>query len=125
MRKDLNLILLKDSPSSSPYVSFPLTLGHENCGYVVEVGRDVTDIEVGDRVVVDPLLSCAAGRLMSLAGFARPETSPCAKIIEGHCLAWPCHRYCRDTGGGWSESFVAHKSQVIRLPDNVSLKRQP
>jgi threonine dehydrogenase-like Zn-dependent dehydrogenase len=27
---------------------------------------------------------------------------------------------CRDTGGGWSQYFVAHKSQVFRIPENVT-----
>jgi len=28
--------------------------------------------------------------------------------------------YCRDTGGSWSEYFLAHKSQLYRVPDPVS-----
>jgi threonine dehydrogenase-like Zn-dependent dehydrogenase len=120
---DLNLILLKDSPSSSPYVSFPLTLGHENCGYVVEVGRDVTDIEVGDRVVVDPLLSCAAREIDEPCRFCQAgDFSLCENYRKGIVSPGLAIGYCRDTGGGWSESFVAHKSQVIRLPDNVSFE---
>lgn len=30
----------------------PAVLGHEGCGEIVEVGADVTDLEVGDRVVL-------------------------------------------------------------------------
>ncbi|HAI87474.1 MAG TPA: alcohol dehydrogenase, partial [Firmicutes bacterium] len=36
---DKNLILLHDSPSTSPFASFPFTIGHENCGYIVEMGK--------------------------------------------------------------------------------------
>ena len=37
---------------------FPLIPGHEFGGVVVEVGSDVTDVRVGDRVAVDPNLYC-------------------------------------------------------------------
>ena len=30
----------------------PFTLGHENCGIVVKKGKNVTDVEVGDRVAM-------------------------------------------------------------------------
>ncbi|RPH42289.1 MAG: zinc-binding alcohol dehydrogenase [Burkholderiales bacterium] len=36
----------------------PVTMGHEIGGEVVEVGPDVTDAKVGDRVVVYPWLGC-------------------------------------------------------------------
>lgn len=38
--------------------SFPVVPGHEYAGEVVEVGRDVVGISLGDRVVVDPNLEC-------------------------------------------------------------------
>src|SRR5690625_1341332 len=56
---DLSLLSLEDSPSLSPLASFPFVIGHENVGIVREVGETATDIEPGQRVVVDPLLPCA------------------------------------------------------------------
>lgn len=38
--------------------AFPLVPGHEFAGEVVAVGKDVTGVFVGDRVVVDPNLGC-------------------------------------------------------------------
>ena len=115
---DMNLILLHDSPSSSPFVSFPITLGHENCGRVTEVGKNVTDIEVGDRVVVDPILSCVPREISEPCQFCRSgDFSLCQNFRKGIASPGFSIGYCRDTGGGWSESFVAHKSQVIKLPD--------
>jgi propanol-preferring alcohol dehydrogenase len=36
----------------------PVTMGHEICGEVVEIGPDATGVAVGDRVVVYPWLGC-------------------------------------------------------------------
>jgi len=36
---DINLIMLKDSPTASPFTSFPCVPGHEFCGEIVETGN--------------------------------------------------------------------------------------
>ena len=55
---DINVITLKASPSTSPFSSFPFVLGHENVGDVMEVGRAVRAVAVGERVAANPLLCC-------------------------------------------------------------------
>jgi threonine dehydrogenase-like Zn-dependent dehydrogenase len=44
---DQSLIFLKDSPTASPFTSFPCVLGHELCGEIVEVGAEVTTAKLG------------------------------------------------------------------------------
>ncbi|GAB2585162.1 NAD(P)-dependent alcohol dehydrogenase [Microlunatus antarcticus] len=39
-------------------VDGPIVLGHEVAGQVVEVGADVTNVEVGDRVAIEPGTPC-------------------------------------------------------------------
>ena len=39
-------------------VEYPATLGHECAGAVVEVGPDVAELQVGQRVAVEPAISC-------------------------------------------------------------------
>lgn len=39
-------------------VQYPATVGHECAGIVVAKGRDVTDLQAGQRVAVDPLAPC-------------------------------------------------------------------
>jgi NADPH2:quinone reductase len=39
-------------------VKTPVILGHEFSGEIVEVGKDVQDLQEGDKVAVDPVLSC-------------------------------------------------------------------
>lgn len=42
--------------------AFPVVPGHEYAGVVAEVGSDVDQVRVGDRVVVDPNIECGACR---------------------------------------------------------------
>ncbi len=39
-------------------------LGHEFCGTVVEVGREVKDLKVGDRVLIDQGINCSSRNLL-------------------------------------------------------------
>ncbi|MGH9010784.1 MAG: alcohol dehydrogenase catalytic domain-containing protein, partial [Acidimicrobiia bacterium] len=41
-----------------PDLQLPYTLGHENAGWVQEVGSAVTAVSPGDAVIVHPLVSC-------------------------------------------------------------------
>jgi NAD+-dependent secondary alcohol dehydrogenase Adh1 len=43
-------------------VELPYTLGHENAGWVQEVGSAVTNVEVGDTVIMHPLVTCGLCR---------------------------------------------------------------
>jgi len=44
--------IIPTSPHALTKESIPITLGHEFSGTVEEVGEDVSDVKVGDRVVV-------------------------------------------------------------------------
>lgn len=48
-------IFIPTKPHPLSKCKAPVTLGHEFCGRVVEVGTDVTDVAIGDRVVVEPI----------------------------------------------------------------------
>jgi len=55
---DIGNLTLKASPALEPFGSFPAVLGHEIVGRVLEVGPAVRRVEVGQRVVIDPMISC-------------------------------------------------------------------
>ena len=55
---DQSLIFLRDSPTASPFTSFPCVLGHELCGEIVETGSGVKNFRVGELVTVAPHLNC-------------------------------------------------------------------
>ncbi|MFC0273941.1 zinc-binding dehydrogenase [Metabacillus herbersteinensis] len=117
---DLNLLFLNDSPATSPYVSFPFTIGHEIVGEISELGSQVSELKKGDRVVIDPILSCAAREIPDpCPNCVKGNYSLCLYKAEGHLSPGLLIGACRDTGGGWSSCLVAHKSQVFKLPSEV------
>jgi 2-desacetyl-2-hydroxyethyl bacteriochlorophyllide A dehydrogenase len=42
------------------FTTFPIVPGHEFCGEIVEIGMDVTNVRVGQRVAADPNIPCDA-----------------------------------------------------------------
>ncbi|MGH2348240.1 MAG: zinc-dependent alcohol dehydrogenase [bacterium] len=117
---DLHAIHLDASPSTSALTSFPFVLGHENVGTVAEVGPAVRDLTPGLRVTVEPTLPCAArGIDPPCANCAAGNYNICLRYTEGHISPGLSIGYCRDTGGSWGGSFVAHRSQVLPVPDAV------
>lgn len=57
---DLGNIAYKSSPAMEPFGSFPAVLGHEILGRVVEAGPRAGHLSPGQRVVIDPIIHCAA-----------------------------------------------------------------
>jgi len=119
---DLALIAQRNHPATilQQYASFPAVLGHENVARIVEIGPDVTDWQVGDRVVVDPALGCAGRGVHPLcANCANGLTSICA--AAGNDL--PPRALLglnQQTLGSWAPFFSAHQSQLHRVPADVS-----
>lgn len=118
---DLNVITLKASPSTSPFSSFPFVIGHENVGEIVEVGRAVRGLTVGDRVVANPLLCCEPRGLEPACDACKAgHHSRCARFTDGPLAPGMLIGTTRGLGGSWGETFVAHESQIVRMPETVS-----
>lgn len=117
---DLHVVLLETSPYATVYASMPFVIGHENVGTVVEVGPDA-GVAVGSRVVVEPVLACAArGFADPCAACARGDYNLCSRFAEGYLSPGLGQGACRDTGGAWGEVMVAHRSQLVSVPAHVS-----
>ncbi|KAI9828103.1 MAG: hypothetical protein M1832_003630 [Thelocarpon impressellum] len=86
----------------------PLTIGHEFSGRVEEVGRGVTDMKPGERVVVQPII----------------YDGTCGACKEGliNCCSSNGFVGLSGWGGGLSEHVVLPRASVYALPDNVSLE---
>lgn len=118
---DLNVITLKASPTTSPFSSFPFVLGHENVGDIVEVGSAVRSVGVGERVVANPLLCCEPrGVEPPCTECVAGNHSRCAHFTDGALPPGMLIGTTRGTGGSWGEQFVAHESQLLRVPDALS-----
>ncbi len=59
-RTDLHIIEGQWAEKSG--VTLPYTLGHENAGWVQEIGSAVSNVAVGDTVIVHPLITCGLCR---------------------------------------------------------------
>ena len=59
-RTDLHIIEGQWAEKSN--VTLPYTLGHENGGWVHEIGSAVSNVQVGDTVIVHPLVTCGLCR---------------------------------------------------------------
>lgn len=59
-RTDLHIIEEQWAPITG--VSLPYTIGHENAGWVHEVGSAVSNVEVGDTVILHPTPTCGLCR---------------------------------------------------------------
>src|SRR5437667_311137 len=102
-------------------ISFPQVLGHEVVGTIERVGPAVRTRRVGERVVLNPWLSCAP----------RGIQPPCPECAAGQYSI--CRNFARGilppgihTGnsskatGGFAPLVPAHESMCIPIPEGVS-----
>lgn len=90
-------------------VEQPLILGHECAGRVVRVGDSVTNVSVGDRVAVEPGVTC--GRCPACKS-GRYNLCPDVQFLATP----PVH-------GAFAE-YIAHRSDfVYKIPDDMSFEK--
>lgn len=101
-RTDLHII--EGQWASRSNVSLPYTLGHENAGWVHAVGSAVEHVQVGDAVILHPLVTC---------GFCRA----CRAGDDVHCEAQSFPGI--DADGGMAEYLRTSARSVVPLPAGV------
>lgn len=87
----------------------PVILGHEFSGEVVEIGKDVTNVKVGDRVVVEPVDVCGK----------------CPACLSGKynlCTSLGFHGLAGG-GGGFAEYTTFTSRFVHKIPDSLSYEK--
>lgn len=87
--------------------SFPQIVGHEFSGIVHEIGTDVENVEVGDRVVVAPLV---------------PKTDPQTWAGGNPSMSTEYSFIGSRQPGAMAEYVAAPSVNVVKIPDNLSLK---
>jgi threonine dehydrogenase-like Zn-dependent dehydrogenase len=88
------------------YTRFPLTNGHEFSGFVSQVGPGVTTWKEGDRVAVDPTLTCMA-------------CEQCQKRHTNQCASWGA--IGDTTPGAMAEYVLAPARNLYRVEDHERL----
>ena len=103
------------------YFTFPTVFGHEVVANVVEVGPSVTTLEVGQRVVLNPWLSCGPRGIEPPCGSCQQgDYSLCWNFMRGPIAAGIHTGTSKDAPGGFAEYLPAHESMLIPIPDRVS-----
>ena len=111
---DVKQILLngaRDNPLTA-LVSFPHVLGHE------VVGRR---IDTGERVVLNPWLSCGPRGIDPPCEACRVGRYPWCRNFRGGDLPVSIHiGNCAAASGAHAERFAAHVSQLFAIPGHIS-----
>ncbi|KAI1140823.1 alcohol dehydrogenase GroES domain protein [Hypoxylon sp. FL0543] len=108
-RSDLDMVDSK--PGSAPYANSldpGYILGHENAGYVEEVGSAVADLKIGEAVVVHHMRHCG-------------NCEYCTDNAEQHCEAFKRNAIGMTRGcgmdGGLAEYLLVPRTEVISIGD--------
>jgi len=104
-RTDLHIIEGQWAEKSG--VTLPYTLGHENAGWVHEIGSAVSNVAVGDTVIVHPLITCGLCRA-------------CRAGNDMHCInsAFPGI----SVDGGMADFLKTSARAVIKLDPSLAPK---
>jgi len=118
-----DLHIFRPSGGSAPtmvgYMTIPVVLGHEIAGVVIEAGAGA-GVVVGDRVAVEPTITCEARGIDPPCRFcARGDIASCQRLDSRVLTPGFALGYTQGLGGGWAEQVVAHRSMLFRLPDSV------
>jgi 2-desacetyl-2-hydroxyethyl bacteriochlorophyllide A dehydrogenase len=88
------------------FPTYPLIPGHELAGEIVRVGDEVRDLRPGDRVMVDPTVTCE-------------ECHFCMINRQNHCLSWNAVGVTQN--GGFAELVRVPAKNCYRF-ENVSFE---
>lgn len=102
---------------------FPIAPGHEVAGVVTEVGSDVSDLKVGDKVGV----GCFVGSCGSCDQCVEGCQNLCRQHIQTYSSTYPKgkgHDECagHHTNGGYTSKMTVQSDFVFKIPDNIGME---
>jgi NAD+-dependent secondary alcohol dehydrogenase Adh1 len=104
-RTDLHI--MEGQWDAAMHTPLPYVLGHENAGWVHEVGPGVTNVAVGDTVILHPLVTCGLCRA-------------CRAGDDMHCVNSEFPGLSRD--GGMAEYLLTSARACIKLDPQTQPK---
>jgi NAD+-dependent secondary alcohol dehydrogenase Adh1 len=100
-----DLELIKGMWCDQMRIELPMVLGHENAGWVEEVGASVESVKVGDPVIVHP---------MGDADFTGPDSGNDRRTdARGFYPGFNRH-------GGFAEYMLTEERMLVKLPPHLS-----
>ncbi len=102
------------------FCSFPQVMGHEVVADVVAMGPKARGVEIGQRVVLNPWLSCGPrGIEPPCPACESGDYSLCWSFTDGDIKAGIHSGVSADVTGGYAELMPAHDSMLHPVPDTV------
>lgn len=104
-----------------PLPKLPAIYGLDAAGVVEQVGSQVHDVKVGDRIYVNPGLSCG-----SCPACRRRDNTNCpAYTFQGYFGFGPGSQQLYEAYpyGGFSEFLTAPASNLVKLPQSISFEQ--
>jgi threonine dehydrogenase-like Zn-dependent dehydrogenase len=100
--------------------SFPQVMGHEVVAEVTELGPEATGFDVGQRVVLNPWLSCAPrGISPRCPACEAGDLSLCWSFASGDISTGIHTGVSSDATGGYAEHMPAHSSMLFAVPEAI------
>jgi 2-desacetyl-2-hydroxyethyl bacteriochlorophyllide A dehydrogenase len=90
---------------TSSVATYPRVIGHEIVGEIIETGKAVTNFSAGDRVIMDPVISCGECYQCRIG---RRNVCGKLKVRSVH------------VDGGYQEYIVVPQESIYHLPENIS-----
>jgi threonine dehydrogenase-like Zn-dependent dehydrogenase len=109
-----------DNPMSA-FSSIPHVPGHEVVAEVVSLGPDAKGLEPGQRVVLNPWLTCAPRGVDPICPpCQRGDLSLCWSFTQGEIGPGVHIGVTTGAPGAWADLLAAHDSMLIPVPDDIS-----
>lgn len=89
---------------TSSVATYPRVIGHEIVGEIIEIGSSVKDWSVGNRVIVDPVISCGTCYQCRIG---RQNVCRNLRVRSVH------------VDGGYQEYIAVPQKSIYQIPDNV------
>nr|ELR5174246.1 alcohol dehydrogenase catalytic domain-containing protein [Providencia rettgeri] len=89
----------------NPFAKYPRVIGHEFFGVIEKVGSSVDSKRIGERVSIDPVLSCGHCYPCSIG---KPNVCETLEVLGVH------------TDGGFTEYVNVPAANAYTIPDSIS-----